>query len=308
MTIRKVSIIGLGALGILFGHQLSKNMPAADLRIIADQNRIRRYLEEGVYCNGERCNFQYVTPEESCEPADLLIIAVKFTGLHEAIQAVKHHVGENTCILSLLNGISSEEIIGKTYGLDKVLYCVAQGMDAVKVGNKLTYDHMGMLCFGEKEPGVISERVNTLAEFFDQTKVPYQVDQDMVKRLWGKFMLNVGVNQTVAVFESNYGEVQQEGPARSMMISAMREVMDLSEKAGAFITEEDLNYWLRVLGALSPNGKPSMAQDVEAKRFSEVDLFSGTVVELGKKFGVRTPANQTLYERIKQMESHYTHI
>jgi len=33
--------------------------------------------------------------------------------------------------------------------MDKILYCVAQGMDAVKEGNKSTYDNMGMLCFGE---------------------------------------------------------------------------------------------------------------------------------------------------------------
>ena len=57
MTIKKVSIIGLGALGILFGHHLSKKMPKEDLRIIADQERINRYEKEHVYCNGERCNF-----------------------------------------------------------------------------------------------------------------------------------------------------------------------------------------------------------------------------------------------------------
>lgn len=99
-----------------------------------------------------------MTPEEVCEPADLLIIAVKFNGLNEAIQSVKHHVGKKTLIISLLNGITSEEIIGEAYGIEKVLYCVAQGMDAVKVGNRLTYDHMGMLCFGEKEPVLNSEK------------------------------------------------------------------------------------------------------------------------------------------------------
>ena len=57
MTIKRVSIIGLGALGILFGHHLSKKMPKEDLRIIADQERIQRYETDNVYCNGERCQF-----------------------------------------------------------------------------------------------------------------------------------------------------------------------------------------------------------------------------------------------------------
>ncbi|MCH6264809.1 ketopantoate reductase family protein [Neobacillus citreus] len=305
MEIKKVSIIGLGALGILFGHHLTKKMPKNDLRIIADQDRIGRYQTDGVYCNGERCEFHYVTPEEKCETADLLIFAVKYDGLEDSIQAARNHVGENTIILSLLNGISSEDVIGKAFGMDKILYSVAQGMDAVKVGNELTYANKGMICFGDREFGVISDKVKSVEAFFEKMELPYQVDTDMKKRLWGKFMLNVGVNQTVAVYRSDYGEIQREGQARDTMIAAMREVIALSEKEGVHLTEADLDYWLTVLGTLSPEGKPSMAQDVEAKRFSEVDLFSGTVLELGKKFGIPTPVNKELYERIKLMESEY---
>lgn len=135
--------------------------------------------------------------------------------------------------------------------------------------------------------------------------VPYEADTDMYKRQWGKFMLNVGVNQTVAVYESNYGEIQRKGKARDMMIAAMREVMALSEKEGVYLTEADLNYWLDVVDALSANGKPSMAQDVDAKRPSEVELFAGTVLKMGQKYGVPTPVNQELYDRIQFIESQY---
>jgi 2-dehydropantoate 2-reductase len=303
--IQTVSIIGLGALGILFGHHLSKKMEKEDLRIIADSRRIERYEKNGIYCNGEQCNFHYVTPEEMVEPADLLIFTVKFNGLEEAIQAVRHHVGPHTIILSALNGISSEEMIGKTYGMDKLLFCVAQGMDAFKIENRLTYDHMGMLCFGEKEPGIFSDQMKKVARFFDKVALPYEADTNMMKRLWGKFMLNVGVNQTVAVYKSNYDEIQKEGAARQMMIAAMREVMALSEKVRFPLGEEDLQYWLKVVDALSPDGKPSMAQDVEAKRYSEVGLFSGTVIELGKQYGVPVPVNEQLYRRIQEIERTY---
>ena len=305
MAIKTVSIIGLGALGVLFGHHLSKKMPIEDLRIIADRDRMTRYKQDNVYSNGERCQFHYVSPEEVVEPADLLIFAVKFNGLKDALQAVKHHVGEQTIILSLLNGITSEAIIGQTYGMEKVLYCVAQGMDAVKVGNELTYHHMGMLCFGEQESGLISQKVKEVEAFFERNEIPFEVDSNMGIRQWGKFMLNVGVNQTVAVYKSNYGEVQREGQARETMISAMREVMALSEKEGINLTDTDLHYWLNVLGTLSPDGKPSMAQDVDARRFSEVELFAGTVIQLGDKYGVPTPVNKELYKRIKFIESQY---
>jgi 2-dehydropantoate 2-reductase len=305
MEIKKVSIIGLGALGILFGNHFAKKMPKEDVRIIADLERINKYRSEDVYCNGEPCSFNYVTPEEPCEPADLLIFSVKYEGLHDAIQAVRHHVGKDTIILSALNGITSEGIIGQVYGMDKILYSVAQGMDAVKVGNQLTYDHMGMLCFGDQEPGITSDKVKNVAAFFDKIDFLYEVDTNMNKRLWGKFMLNVGVNQTVAVYKSNYGEIQRDGEARETMIAAMREVITLSEYEEINLTEADLNYWLSVLATLSPEGKPSMAQDLEARRYSEVALFAGAVLEMGEKHRLPTPVNKKLFDTIKSIESSY---
>jgi 2-dehydropantoate 2-reductase len=305
MEIKTVSIIGMGALGILFGNHLSKKMPKENLRIIADKDRIKKYENNHLYCNGEQCNFHYMTPEELCKPADLVIFTVKYNGLENAVQAVKNHVGENTIILSALNGITSEAIIGQAYGMDKVLYCVAHGMDAVKVGNKLSYDHMGMLSFGERESGIMSQKVKMVADFFEKTEFPYEAVTDMNKRLWGKFMLNVGVNQTVAIYKSNYGEIQRKGKARDTMISAMREVIDLSEKEGINLTEEDLIYWLDILDKLNPEGKPSMGQDMEARRYSEVELFAGTVLQLGRKYGISTPVNKELYGRIKFIEGQY---
>ncbi len=303
MEIKTVSIIGLGALGIMYGSHMTKHMPEKQLRFIADKDRIDRYKNTQIYCNGEQCDFFYITPESVCRPADLLIFAVKFNNLNDAIIAAKNHIGPDTIIISLLNGITSEAIIGKSYGVDKVLDCVAQGMDSVKEGNRLTYSNMGLLCIGEKD--VMSQRAKSTAEFFEKIKIPYIIDNDMKKRMWGKFMLNVGVNQTVAVYESNYGEIQRDGPARDLMIAAMREVLVLSEKEGVNLTENDLNYWLGVLNPLNPSLKPSMSQDLEAKRYSEVELFSGTVINLGIKHEIPTPVNIKLYERIKTIESKF---
>lgn len=308
MEIKTVAIIGLGALGILYGNQLSKTMEYDDLRIIADQERIEGYQSQGVFCNEDPCNFHYVTPNETAGPVDLLIFAVKDKALAKAITDVRNQVGENTVIISLLNGINSEQRIGEAYGMDKLLYCVVQGTDGIRIGNRLKYQNRGKISFGEKATGIISERVNRVARFFEQTGIPYEVVTDMQHRLWGKFMLNVGVNQTVAVYETSYGGIQEEGEARETMIAAMREVMPLATKEGVSLTEEDLHYWLEVLSKLDPNGQPSMRQDMEAKRHSEVGLFSGTVIALGKKHGIKTPINQWLFDRITYIESLYETI
>jgi 2-dehydropantoate 2-reductase len=305
MEIQTVAVVGLGALGTLFGHRLAQHMPTGQLRVVADAHRIARYQRDGVYSNGEKCDFHYVTPQEASTPADLVLVAVKYGQLNGALDAIRNQVGEHTLILSLLNGISSEEDIAGVYGWEKVVDCVAYGMDAVKEGNRLTYHNMGRLCIGTRFGGPPTEPVRRIARFFTRMELPFEVDEAMGKRMWGKFMLNVGVNQTVAVFGPDYGALQCEGTQRDTMVAAMREVIDLSRLEGINLTEADLDYWLKVLATLNPEGKPSMRQDIDAKRPSEVGLFAGTVLTLARKHGLETPVNRMLLERVNKIEATY---
>ena len=305
MAIKTVSIIGLGALGVLYGHHLVQKMPKDNLRIIADTNRIERYKRDKIYCNQELVELNFMTPEATCTPADLVIFAVKYKDLKDAMEAVKHQIGNDTIILSTLNGIISEEEIGKVYGMEKMLYCVAQGMDALKVGNEVTYKNQGILSFGDMVSGQPSEKVIEVATFFESVGLPHEVEKNMRHRMWGKFMTNVGVNQVIAYYEGDFSIIQRDGPEKEMMIAAMREVMILAEKEGVNLTEADLEYWLNILEKLNPKGRPSTRQDMEAKRISEVDLFSGTVILLGERYGIETPINKLLFDQIKYYESKF---
>ena len=304
--IKTVTIVGLGALGTLFGQLLSQNMPKENLRFLADPLRVARYQKNGVYSNGKPCDFQYVTTLDDAAPADLLLVAVKSTQLEKALETMRTHVGPDSLIISLLNGISSEEAIGTVYGRDKVVDCVAYGMDAVKEGNRLTYAHTGKLCIGTHVSGPPTAQVRRVAKFFNRTSFPYEVSETMGKVMWGKFMLNVGVNQTVAVFGPDYEAIQQNGLQRDTMIAAMREVIALSQAEGVHLSEDDLSYWLNILSTLNPKGKPSMRQDVEARRYSKVALFAGTVLALADTHAIQTPVNQMLFQRIQEMEAAYS--
>lgn len=135
-AIPSITIIGMGALGILYADIFTRSLGRESVTFLADKERIHRYRTEGVFCNGNPCDFQMST---EAKPADLLIFAVKGTALEEAIELARPAVGENTIILSLLNGISSEEIIASKIKQGHIIHCIAQGMDAVKLGNKLTY-------------------------------------------------------------------------------------------------------------------------------------------------------------------------
>jgi len=304
--IQNISIIGLGALGVLYGDFFARALGRDAVSFIADQKRIKKYQEQGVSCNGRKCDFQLIDEKEKGKPADLFIFAVKATALSDAIAASQNQIGPDTIILSILNGISSEEIIGNAFGQRHMLYCVAQGMDAVKLGNQLTYSHIGRLCIGipQDEPEKLP-MLQDVIDLFDKTKLPYTKEADIKHRLFSKWMLNVGVNQVVMVTEGTYGTIQQEGGPREMMKAAMREVIALAEKEQVRLTEDDLNSYVALMDTLSPDGMPSMRQDGIAKRPSEVELFAGTVIRKAEKYGLEVPVNKELYAMIKKLEAKY---
>jgi 2-dehydropantoate 2-reductase len=89
------------------------------------------------------------------------------------------------------------------------------------------------------------------------------------------------------------------------MASAMREVMAIAEAKNVHLFQEDLDNWFSVLSGLSPEGRPSTLQDVEAKRKTEVEMFAGKVIQLGKELDIPVPVNETFFRIIRVIEEHY---
>lgn len=306
MVIKKITIVGMGALGVMYGDFLTRKLGQECVEFVANEDRINRFKEEGIFCNGQPCDFMLTDEKEADQPADLLIFAVKATALETAIQTVRNRVSKNTIIISLLNGISSEEIIGKVYGMEKIIHCVVQGMDVIKDRNKVTYTQFGQFCIGiAEESDDKKQRLQAVVDLFDQLKLPYTLEKDIIRRLWSKFMLNVGVNQAVMIYEGTYGTVQKPGEARDLMQNAMKEVISLAQKEKVNVTKEDFEDYVKLIDRMNPNGMPSMRQDGLAHRKSEVELFAGTVIALANKHNIDVPVNKRIYEHVKQMEGKY---
>ena len=304
MNIERIAIVGMGALGVLYGDFLTSRLGREHVGFVVNAERRERYERMEISANGRRCDFRLIDANETGDPADLVIFAVKATALAQAMEDAAGQIGPDTVLLSVLNGITSEQLLEQRFGGKNVVYCVAQGMDAVKLGGALTYTVMGQLCIGvpsaEKLPAL-----DAVCALFDRIGMPYSREADILHRLWGKFMLNVGVNQVVMVFEGSYGTIQAPGKPREMMIAAMREVLDLSSYEGVKLTEDGLDFYVELMNTMSPQGMPSMRQDGLAHRRSEVELFSGTVCRLAKKHGLSVPVNEWLYARVRETEAAY---
>ena len=302
--IRNIYLSGLGAVGGTYALTLSSWGPDR-FKVIADPERIRRYAEGGISINGAPVAFRYVQPDAEAPPADLILVAVKQHQLGQAIHEMRRFVGEETIILSLLNGIDSEQVIGREFGMEKLLYSFVVGTDAVREGTQIHFTKVGTIVFGEPTNTVHSPKVVAVKTCFDRAGIPYRIPENMMRELWWKFMMNVGVNQTSAVMKANYGAYQKIEEARSVMVMACLEVVRISEQAGINLTPQDVDQYFQVIQKLSPESKTSMLQDIEACRKTEVEIFAGTVMELGRRYGIPTPVNDLLYGMIRTIERTY---
>ncbi len=302
MKIKSVAIVGKGAVGLLHGSKIAQNAGLDRLVFAMDDARFERHRDDQVLINGEPCPIESA-PMSACEPVDLVIVAVKATGLDAAIESMAPLVGPQTRIISLLNGVTSEEHIAARYGWDHLVLAITQGMDAVFIDGKLIFSHPGEIRLGNApgtEPGVIED----IAELLERAQIAHVVEQDIRRRMWTKLMLNVGINQTCMVFGSTYGDAMAANSEQNRcFIAAMREARAVANAEGIPLSEEDLAAMVNVIAELDPAGMPSMAQDRINRKRTEVELFAGTIIERAERHGILVPQNRWLYQRVREIEA-----
>ena len=278
----------MGALGLMYGAFIS-DQTENDAVFLLSEERMARYGDKIFTVNGK-----VVAPamqaEESAEPADLVLVSVKYNDLESAMDTMRNCVGKDTIILSLLNGITSEEIIAKRYGAERIVHTVAQGMDAVKIGDDLTYTQMGKLHVGVPQ-GMDDKNLKAVVRYFESIGLPYKQEEDII--------------QTCMAFETDYAGCLAPGQAHDTFISAMKEVIRIADAEGVNLTEDAIGEYIEIVRSLKPDSIPSMRQDSLQKRRTEVDLFAGTVIRIAEKHGISVPANEFLYCRAKEIEASY---
>jgi len=298
----RIYIIGAGAVGAAYASIFYDRDPGCVFFIAAGE-RGERLRRGGVIVNGKQYPVPVLNSQAPFPAADLLVVTVKHHHLDRAIAEMQGGIGPDTTIISLMNGIDSEERIGAVYGEEKVLYAMVVGIDALREGNSVLYTTQGKIFFGEKQNPGLSERVRRVADIFTGAGIIHEIPADMIRTLWWKFMINVGINQASAALKGPYGIFQTSREAKQLMEASMREVIAVAQQLAIDLSDQDIDKWYTVLANLSPTGKTSMLQDVEAGRKTEVEMLAGKIIELGKKHGVPTPVNEHLLATIKNIEA-----
>jgi 2-dehydropantoate 2-reductase len=298
VMIKTAAVLGAGAIGGYFIWGLSEKL-GENLWVVASGERKAKLESEGVNINGKNYSLNVMTPSEA-KGVDLLFVAAKYTSLTDSLSDIEKIVGQNTVVLSLLNGVDSEEIIGGRIGENHMLYSFIR-ISSERDGKNIKFngDAAPGVFFGEKD-GKQSARTAELSELFDGTPVHYHVCEDIIEQMWDKFALNISNNLPQAILNCGVGAYTDSIYAERLCQLLRDEVVAVAAAKGIKVSRKLDGSVAK--GIVTRSARYSTLQDLDAKRRTEIDMFSGKVVKMGRELNVPTPCNEFVYNIIKALE------
>ena len=299
MKYQSVAILGAGAVGsyVMWGLAKKKEI---DLCVVASGERKVRYERDGFVINGQVYHPAVRTPEEAAG-VDLLIVATKYQALRPALGDIQTVTGEHTTVMSLMNGVDSEEIIGEVIDPSQIVHSLIK-VASERKGNQVVFDPettIGIV-YGEADLSRGTGRIEALNDLFADTGLHYRATDVILTENWSKFRLNVPNNQAQAMVGCGVGTYRDSEHVAFLRDRLREEVDRIAEKKGIDFDKADTS---STFGSkVRDRARYSTLQDLDAGRHTEVDMFAGAVVRMGRELGIPTPYNEFTYHMIKALE------
>lgn len=298
MKIQSVAVLGAGAVGsyVIWGLSERKDIK---LGVIAEGERAGR-LKKGCKINDVTYHPEVWTPQEA-HGVDLLIVCLKYGALPGALESIRAIVGEHTIVMSLMNGVDSEEIIAEAIGASHMIYSVIKVASHKEGGGYYFVPETTIgIIFGELQAPYDSERVQAIEALFADTGIHYRSTEFAKEEMWSKFRLNVCNNLPQAILGAGVGCYTDSEHMKAISDGLRNELETIAAAKGIDMSK---------IEASSKHGSPvrasakfSTLQDIEAGRNTEIDMFSGALMRMGKELGIPTPYNEYTYHMIKALE------
>ena len=310
MEIRTVALLGAGAIGAYFIPGLSLVL-GQNFCVIAEGERADRLKENGIVVNGKQYYPQVLSAEEAgAKGIDLLLVATKYNGLFDALDDIRTIVQmgivtgrdladpAGTMVVSTLNGIDSEEIIGKVIGPQRVINGLMK-MNSERSGNEVVIDARGCegLIFGEQGTSEKTERCEAIETLLNTAGIKCRFTGDIVTEQWQKFELNISNNLPQAVFGVGFGSYTDSRHMGYLHDCLAYEVVVTAAKHGIKIKFEQ-----NIRGRARADARFSTLQDLDAGRETEIEMLAGVLMDKAQEVDVPVPFTEYTYHAIKILE------
>ncbi len=290
----KIIVLGAGGIGSLVGAFLSRSN---DVLLIGRKIHADEINKSGLKIDGiinENFKINADTEIKNIEENALIILTTKAVDNKKSIQDIEDLIKKDTVILSLQNGLGSEDTIKGIVDCKVIRGIITAGTTFLEPG-KVTCSNLGKIYIEESE---FSEKIINALK---QSGLKAETTRDIKKRIWQKQIINCVINPLTTIFKVNNNQLSK---VPELIRSIIREITMVAEKEGLEFNI-DITYKF-VMGIINESGanKSSMLQDIIKSRKTEIDFLNGKVVELAKKHNINVPVNKALTEMIKFLENY----
>jgi len=303
-VIERICIVGAGVIGSLFAGHLAS---VCDVSILTRRREHADALNrEGLRVSGrsERQARVAATDDPAAlEPFDVAIVATKASGLRPAAASLQGRFPDAT-VMTVLNGIGAEEIV-REHGPWPIVSAVT-----FMSGTRHTDTHVEYILDTETWLGPYEttpfERVRELADTIVACGLRAEALPDLRPAQWSKLIFNAAVNPVAAMT----------GLPHDPHFSAEHEPTDLGHLVHGLVDEgkavataagielHDDPWEMNVLATRRGSAHyPSMLEDVDARRETEIDLITGSLLREAERTGVPVPLHAALHALIRGKEA-----
>jgi 2-dehydropantoate 2-reductase len=305
-VIERVCVVGGGVIGSLFAAHLSR---VADVWVLTRRPEHARALEEhGLEVSG-RAGFTgrvHATSDPGSLPdVDVAIVATKGTAVEAAAAALAGRIPE-AMVMTVQNGLGAEQVVRK-HGA----WPLVSGVTFMS-GTRHDDTHVEYILDTETwlgpYNGIPYERVEELAALIASSGLKARAFPDLKPAQWSKLIFNATVNSVAALtglpHDPHFAAEEEPSDLGHLVHALVDEGKTVAAAAGIELHEDP--WEMNVLATQRGSAHyPSMLEDVEAKRPTEVELITGSLVREAGRLGVPVPLHTALYRLIKAKEASY---
>ncbi|TCT06759.1 ketopantoate reductase family protein [Aquabacter spiritensis] len=304
----RILSLGAGALGGYFGGRLVE--AGADVTFLVRQRRRAQLQAQGLairsaacgdfVCSSVRAIAQDELDDEA--PFDVALLTCKAYDLEDAMAAIEPAIEGGAAILPLLNGLSHMEVLNARYGRERVLGGLAKIAATVTTdGTILHLNDWRYLVFGEQD-GSISARCSALKATFDGSSVEASLVDNVVGRMWEKFVHLATVASMTCLMRASVGEIARTPRGSAQMTSMLETLAGLAAEAGYPVSEDFKTEYRRLFHDASSSYTASMLRDLESGKRVEADHIVGYAADRMRQFGIDAPLLEAAHTHLKAYE------
>jgi 2-dehydropantoate 2-reductase len=299
VKIEQVLIVGAGSVGGFFGAHLARQH--AGVSFLLRPRTLEAVQQRGLTIRSGSGSFT-VHPPAASDPTqlpgpDLVILSVKTYDLDEVMDQLEPVLSDRTILLTLQNGVDTEDRLLKRFERDCVVGGVAFIYSRVAEPGVIEHYKRGSVAIGEML-GHKSERVQSIAEFFRSASLQCQIVEDIRRSKWEKMCWNCVFNPLTVIINDRVSKALGHPELLGVIRQIVQEVTVVASAEKIYLDAdmpEKVIRWSQEIRDIHT----SMYDDWKAGRRTEIDYLNGYIVRRGRDFGIPTPLNESLTAMIK---------